>query len=111
VEAFCKVYIADEGLPLPNEQSIKPLWKIVQGHLGLDPSQVADDDLKRILSGLSSLVDGIGAFRTHTGSAHGRGRASYKPAPRHARLTLHAAHSLVTFAIETWDARKAKGTG
>lgn len=106
VEAFCKVYIADESLETPKDQSIKPLWRTVQAHLGLDPGQLADDDLKRILSGLSSIVDGIGALRTHIGSAHGQGRRAYKIRPRHARLALHAAHSLVIFAIETWDARR-----
>lgn len=109
VEALCKVYIEDEGLESPNDQTIKPLWKIVQKHRGLDPAQLADDDLKRILTGLSSIVDGIGAFRTHVGSAHGRGRAAYRPAPRHARLAIHSAHSLVIFVLETWDARKATG--
>lgn len=107
VEALCKVYIEDEGLEIPGDQSVKPLWKVVQRHLGLDPAQIADDDLKRILSGLTSVVDGLGALRTHVGSAHGQGRKAYEPAARHARLALHAAHSLVAFVIETWDARKA----
>lgn len=108
VEAMCKVYIEDEGLELPNDQAIKPLWKVVQKGLGLDPTQIADDDLKRILSGLASIIDGIGAFRTHVGSAHGRGRVAYRPASRHARLAVHSAHSLVGFVLETWDNRKAR---
>lgn len=109
VEALCKVYIQDESLEMPSEQTIKPLWKTVQKALGLDPAEVADDDLKRILSGLASIVDGIGAFRTHVGSAHGRGRKAYRPAARHAKLAIHSAHSLVTFMLETWDERKSKG--
>lgn len=108
VESFCKTYCEDEGIDLPKEQSIKPLWKTVQAHIGLDPAKIEDDDLKRILTGLASVVDGIGSFRTHVGSAHGRGRKSYRAAPRHARLLLHSAHSLVAFCIETWDARRAK---
>jgi hypothetical protein len=107
IEAFCKVYLADEAIPLPKDQTIKPLWKAVQENLGLDPSKFEDDDLKRILSGLTSIVDGLGAFRTHVGSAHGRGRAAYKPQVRHARLALHAAYTLVSFAIETWDDRRS----
>jgi Abortive infection C-terminus len=106
VEAFCKIYIEDENLELPIEQTVKPLWKIVQKHLGLDPAQLADDDLKRILTGLASVVDGLGAFRTHVGSAHGRGSRAYKPSPRHARLACHSAHTLVAFALETWDVRR-----
>jgi len=107
VEAMCKLYIEDEKLEPPSEQTAKPLWRVVQKHLGLDPAQISDDDLKRILTGLASIVDGIGAFRTHVGSAHGRGRTAYRPAARHARLAVHSAHSLVAFVLETWDARKA----
>jgi hypothetical protein len=88
VESLCKVYIEDENLTLPSDQSIKPLWKVVQAHLGFDPAKVADDDLKRILTGMTSVIDGMGAFRTHTGSAHGQGRTRYKPEPRHARIVL-----------------------
>ena len=106
LEALCKIYIQDEKLDLPKEQTIKPLWAVVQKHLGFDPASVEDDDMKRILSGLTSIVDGLGAFRTHTGSAHGRGRTPYKLQPRHARLTIHSAHTLTNFILETWDTRK-----
>jgi len=109
LEALCKVYIEDEGLQLPGDQTVKPLWKVVQAHLGLDPARLADDDLKRILSGLISVVDGLGALRTHVGSAHGRGRQAYRTSPRHARLAVHAAHTLTTFVLETWDARRSAG--
>lgn len=111
VEALCKVYIEDEGLELPSDQTVKPLWKVVQKHLGLDPAQLGDDDLKRILGGLASVVDGLGAFRSHVGSAHGRGEKAYRPAGRHARLALHSSHSLVAFVLETWDARKTAKAG
>ncbi|KAA8921389.1 MULTISPECIES: abortive infection family protein [Xanthomonas] len=105
VEALCKHYIATEGLDLPGVQTVKPLWQIVSKHLKLSPDRIEDDDLKRVLSGLSSIVDGLGAFRTHAGSAHGQHKRAYKVAPRHARLVVHAAHSLCLFIIETWRAR------
>jgi hypothetical protein len=106
LESLCKIYLEDEGLALPADKTIKPLWTIVSKHIGLDPSQLADDDLKRILSGLISVVDGMGALRTHAGTAHGQGRRTYRPEPRHARLAVNAAHTLATFLIETWEARK-----
>ena len=64
--------------------------------------------MKKVLSGLNSIVDGIGSLRTHTGSAHGRGRRVYRLQARHARLAVHASHTLVGFFIETWDERKRK---
>lgn len=106
IESLCKVYIEDEGLQMPSKQAIKPLWKVVRENLGLDPGTVGDQDISRILSGLTSVVDGIGTLRTHTGSAHGRGRKVYRLEPRHARLAINASHTLVSFVIETWEARK-----
>lgn len=106
IESLCKVYIEDEQLEMPAEQSIKPLWKLVSKDLGFDPRAIEDDDLKKVLSGLTSIVDGLGAFRTHAGSAHGHGHTTYKPKPRHARLVANAASSLAAFIMETWNERK-----
>jgi hypothetical protein len=105
LESLCKIYIEDEELAPPSKETIKGLWKVVGGHLGFDPAALPDDDLRRILSGLSSVVDGVGSLRTHSGSAHGRGRTRYRLEPRHARLAVHAAHTLVFFVLETWEAR------
>lgn len=108
IESLCKVYIEDEDLEMPTKQNIKNLWKVVSKSLGLDPRKIADQDITRILSGYASVVDGIGALRTHTSSAHGRGRKAYRLEPRHARLAINAAHTLVSFVLETWDVRKKK---
>jgi hypothetical protein len=109
LESLLKIYIDDNKVAeIPNDQSLKPLWKLASKHLGLDPAAVEDDDLKKILSGMISLVDGIASLRTHTGSAHGQGRRSYRPQARHARLAVNASHTLVAFFIETWDERKRK---
>jgi Abortive infection C-terminus len=109
LESLFKVYIEDtDGLEMPSDQSLKPLWRTASKHLGLDPGTIEDDDVKKVLSGLNSVVDGIGALRTHVGSAHGRGRRAYRLQSRHARLAIHASHTLVGFFIETWDERKRK---
>jgi len=103
VEALCRIYIDDNQLEMPREKSIKPLWHVVKKDLGFDPSRVEDQDLLKILSGLGSVVEGIGALRTHASSAHGQGRKGYNIQPRHARLAVHSAHTLVIFILESWD--------
>ena len=108
IESFCKVYISENKLTPPNKQTIKELWRTVSNDLNLSPTSIEDDDLKRILSGLISITDGIGALRTHAGSAHGQGKKSYKISPRHARLAVHAAHTLCLFGLETWETRREK---
>ncbi|TFH89450.1 abortive infection family protein [Vibrio ouci] len=106
LESIFKVYITDEQLDRPQKQDLQNVWKVVRGDLGFDPKLVQDDDLKRVLSGILSIVDGIGAFRTHASSAHGEGRVMYNLKPRHARLAIHSAHTIAMFVLETWDEKR-----
>lgn len=106
LEALFKVYISEHGLTLPSKQTIKPLWSIVQKHIGFNPASQTDSDVQTILTGLSSIVDGIGALRTHGGSAHGGGELRYNMKPRHASLLVGTAHTLALFVIQTWQERK-----
>lgn len=108
LESIFKTYITDENLEMPQKQDLQNVWKVVRSDLGFEPGLLQDDDLKRILSGVLSVVDGIGAFRTHASSAHGEGRKVYKLKPRHARLAIHSAHTIALFVLETWDERKAR---
>jgi hypothetical protein len=107
LEALFKTYIEDERLAMPTKESIMPLWHVVRSHLGLDPSAKEDEDIKKLLGGLAAMVDGIGSFRTHAGSAHGHGRKPYKVDARLARLVVHSAHTLTLFVIETWQLRRS----
>ena len=108
-EAFCKVYIEEEGLNLPRKETAKPLWQIVRDHLNLvRPADPMDDELKNILNGFVSVVDGFVALRNRRGSAHGRGKTPWKLEPRHARLAVNASHTLVVFLFQTWDYRRKK---
>jgi hypothetical protein len=108
LETVCKTYLESVAQPLPSDQSLKPLWTATAKHLGLDPKVVADDDLKRILSGMYSVADGVASLRTHAGSAHGRAASfRYKLEARHARLAVHSAHTLAVFVMETSKSRAA----
>lgn len=106
IEALCKTYIETFGLEMPANQSIAPIWKVVQANLGLNLDATLRDDQKRILQGLASIVDGVGAYRTHIGSAHGRGLNPPPVSVAEARLAVNAAHSLVIFVMELWHARR-----
>ena len=107
LESVFKIYIQDNGLRMPDKQDLQSVFKVVRGDLRLDPSSIEDKDLQRIITGLLSVVDGIGALRTHAGSAHGGGRKAYRLEPRHARLAVNAGHTVATFVLETWDKRAA----
>jgi hypothetical protein len=102
IEALCKTYIEMQDLEMPSKQTVVPLWKIVQQHLGLNIDRSLEDDQKKILQGLASVVDGIGAYRTHIGSAHGRGIEPPQIQASEARLAVNASHTLVIFIMERW---------
>lgn len=102
IEALCKTYIESFQLEMPSNQSIAPVWRVVQAHLGLSVDSTLREDQKRILQGLASVVDGVGAYRTHVGSAHGRGINPPPISVAEARLAVNAAHTLVVFVMELW---------
>jgi hypothetical protein len=109
LESVCKCYLEETDRELPKKQVLGTLWPEVAGQLGLTPKDLADDDLKRILQGLFSIADGVAALRTHEGSAHGKSEGkNYKLTPRHARLAVHAAHTMALFVLETWDVRRRR---
>lgn len=108
VEAFCKTFIETMGLDMPRDQSIAPLWNNIKGHLGLNIDATLELDQKKILQGLAQIVEGVGHFRTHIGSAHGRGVSPPKVQVSEARLAVNASHTLVIFLMERWDALKSR---
>jgi hypothetical protein len=114
VEAVRKTILEVDGISLPTDQSIKPLWNALSKHLPLDPGGVPVThplaaDMRKVLSGLFTTIEGLGAFRTHGGHAHGRSGAPLAPnmrsviQPRHARLAVHSAHTAAIYALETWE--------
>jgi hypothetical protein len=109
LESVCKTYIEDEGLEMPQKQDLQHVWSVVRKDLGFDPSRVEDHDLQEILSGIIAVVNGIGALRTHASSAHGAGKKAYRLESRHARLAVHAAHTVALFVLESWDKKRKTG--
>jgi hypothetical protein len=105
LETVCKIIIHDDGLAPPAKQDLQSVFGVVRKHLGLDPSKIEDQDLQQIISGLLSVAHGIGSLRTHASSAHGQGKNSYKVEPRHARLAVHASHTLALYLLESWVKR------
>jgi hypothetical protein len=108
IESLCRSVLAELGLPLPVQLDIQGLYKAVREPLGLAPGKEDMDpeianDVRAILGGLNSTVQGIGALRTHAGDAHGRARGFKRLDARIARLAIHTASGIALFIIETWQ--------
>lgn len=117
LESICKTILEEDGVPLPRDQSVLSLWRALARYLSVHPESIPADhelvqDLRTILQGLATTVEGIGALRTHAGSAHGRSGASAAPrlklavTARHARLAVNAASTLAEFVLSTWACRR-----
>jgi hypothetical protein len=105
IESVLKYYIERNSLVMPNKMNIGPLWQTVRSALTLNPDKQLSDDQKKILTGITSIIDGVGAFRSHIGSAHGRGESPPIITASDARLAVNVAHSVVTFIMEKLGSR------
>lgn len=86
------------GGKIKYDGDLMKLYKTVQKHLNLSPAR--DDisnSLKSVLSGLISIISGIGSIRNKMSDSHVR---TYKPAKHHAVLIVNALRTLVRFG--TW---------
>lgn len=108
LESVCRSILIELKLDLPDKKDIQGLYKAVREPLGLAPDKtdVAEEiatDVRTILGGLNTVVQGIGSLRTHAGDAHGRERGFRRIDSRIARLAIHSASAAAIFLIETWE--------
>lgn len=104
LEAALKAYLLRKGIVF-NDQSdtLSALWTLTRDALGINPKDLEAKDLKKIASGLNSIVDGTMYLRNKKSGAHGRTEdqlISSALRPRHARLVIHSAHTLAAYVLE-----------
>lgn len=115
LEAVCRSILIELEQELPAKKDVSALVRAVQEPLGLSPGRSTDlldliaGDIRKVLSGLTTATEGIGALRTHGGDAHGRERGHRRIDPRIARLAIHAASTVALFLIETWERKMQRG--
>lgn len=106
VETCCKTILLDRGMEIPKKLDVTKLVRLTMKELSLLPDDIPDaakgaDSIKRLLSNLATVTQGLTEVRNLYGSGHGRhGRAS-SLRPRHAKLAVGAATTLVVFLFET----------
>lgn len=108
VESVCRSILVELGAPLPSKKDVQGLYNAVKQPLGLSPDRSDIDplihhDVRQVLSGLATVIGGVGALRTHGGDAHGREKGFERVDARIARLSIHAASTITLFLIETWQ--------
>ena len=108
LETVCKRVLEEAGTPYSDKDDLPTLYRAVSMQLQIAPSQHTEHTFKRILGGVTSVVEGLGSLRNKIGDAHGQGKRPVKPTSRHAQLAVNLAGAMATFVIETWIARSAK---
>jgi hypothetical protein len=110
VETCCKSILSERDISFsPSDDLPKLVRKTVQ-QLELTPDDIpntakASDTIKRLLSNMASITQGVAELRNHYGTGHGKLNVSKGLQPRHAKLAVGAASTLAVFLTETHNSK------
>lgn len=109
LETVCKSILSERNIEIPKNDDITELVKTVRKSLVLLPEDIDDsakgaDIIRRVLSNLGTVAQGIAELRNLYGTGHGKHGKAKGISPRHARLAVNASTALATFLYEThWE--------
>lgn len=106
VETVCKTILEERGITVEGSPDLPKLVKRTAKELKLTPSDIADeakasDSIKRLLSNLATITNGVAELRNSYGTGHGKSAKSKGLGARHAKLAVGAASTLAIFLVET----------
>jgi len=110
IETCCKSILEARGKAIQGTPDIPTLTKATFKELDLVPESVHEasrgkDTVKRILSNLSTIGNGLAELRGLYGTGHGKEHQTSGLHPRHAKLAIGTSATLVTFLFETHKAK------
>jgi hypothetical protein len=113
VETCCKTILHERGIEIPKNADLPQLVKLASRELQLTPDDIpekakASGTIKRLLSNLATITQGIVELRNQYGTGHGKHAKTKGLTPRHAKLAVGAASTLAVFLVETHQARNRK---
>lgn len=101
LEAVLKHILDERSIAYSGVADLPELYRLVAKELNLAPDQHTQENFKKILGSIASVVNELGSLRNRLGDAHGRGKGTARPATRHAELAVNLAGSIALFLIET----------
>jgi hypothetical protein len=110
IETTCKTILTERGVEFSESADVAELVKETRKSLGLVPESISDaakgaDIIRRLLSNLGSVAQGLSELRNLYGTGHGKHGGSSGLSSRHARLAVGAAATLATFFFTTHTER------
>lgn len=104
LEATFKAFLSARNIPFDDKSdTLIKLWEPVRDAIGMKAKDLGNNDLRKIATGLNSLVDGMMHLRNKKSAAHGKTEEQAMNEalePHHARLAVHSAHTLAAYVIE-----------
>jgi hypothetical protein len=112
IETCCKTILAERGKPASGTADVSTLTKETLKELKLVPEGVPDaargaDVIKRLLSNLGTIGNGLAELRGLYGTGHGKHGSASGLGTRHAKLAVGAAATLTVFLFETHKETKS----
>jgi len=106
VESCCKTILEARRVSFSMSADLLDLMKLTVKELELTPDDIpekakASGTMKRLLSSLAMIAQGIAELRNHYGTGHGRAAGAKGLTSRHAKLVVGAASTLAVFLAET----------
>jgi len=106
VETVCKTILEERGISVDRSPDLPKLVKQTAKELKLTPSDIPDeakasDNIKRLLSNLATITNGVAELRNSYGTGHGKSAKTKSLGSRHAKLAVGAASTLAIFLVET----------
>ena len=110
VETCCKTILQERGIQFDDKWDLAKLVKATYKELKLTPDDIPDaakaaGTIRRLLSNLATVTQGLAELRNLYGTGHGKSATSKGFTSRHAKLAAGAATALAVFLFETHEAR------
>lgn len=106
IETCCKTILKERGAEVSGNPDLSQLVKQTVRELALTPQDIPDESkavetIRKLLSNLATITQGIAELRNHYGTGHGKAASMKGLQPRHAKLAVGAASTLAVFLLET----------
>lgn len=112
IESICLFIIESKTKEKYNyDGNLIKLYKAVASMLKMSPGDYEDDNLRQILSGVFSVINGVSGLRNNFSDAHAKSpsKANYKIDERHAILTVNLAKTITEYLFLSYEKSENDG--
>jgi len=104
LESICLYIFEKKAGQYDYKGNLIKLYKDVSGILNMTPADYPDGNLKQILSGVFSIINGVSGLRNDFSDAHGSSpNRTYKVDERHAILTVNLSKTIAEYLYLSYE--------